>query len=597
MKWRSFMRVKMSRKGWITRILPLLPLLPLLSLCLCLLGGCGAAGGKAGGQQDFASFTGQIFQSEITASTLNMHYSLAHPENFGILEYPITFGKVSAGAGMEASVILENWKQGLEQFEKKDLPVSQQMTYDILMDYIKQELPASKFHLYDEMLRANNGIQAQLPVLLAEYTFYDEQDIRDYLGLLACVPGYFGQILEVEQTKAQKGLFMADFAAEDVAAQCTNFTQDPENNYLLSTFNDRVDGMEGISQEQASLYKQENQKLVLGQIIPAYQQLAQGISSLKGTGKNTGGLCGLPGGKEYYEYLVARTTGSSLSVTEMQKQAERQREQDLKDLEGIVEKNPSISQKCMAYQLPTEDASLILQDLREKMQEDFPAPPDVSYSIKEVHPSLEEYTAPAFYLTPPIDDVSQNCIYINRAKGDKKMQLYTTLAHEGFPGHLYQNVMERSCGLEPIRSLFGSNGYAEGWATYVEMQSFYYADVDRDVAAFLQKNQSALLSLYATADLGIHYDGWSLRDTIDFFGKYKITNKAAIQEIYQLIIEEPAHYLKYYIGYLEFMNLKEYAMKRYGGDYSDYKFHEALMEMGSAPFWVLEEYLPAYWKN
>ena len=164
------------------------------------------------------------------------------------------------------------------------------------------------------------------------------------------------------------------------------------------------------------------------------------------------------------------------------------------------------------------------------MQEDFPAPPDVSYSIKDVHPSLEEYTAPAFYLTPPIDDVSQNCIYINRAKGDKKMQLYTTLAHEGFPGHLYQNVMERSCGLEPIRSLFGSSGYAEGWATYVEMQSFYYADVDRDVAAFLQKKQSAILSLYATADLGIHYDGWSLRDTIDFFGKYKITNKAAIQD-------------------------------------------------------------------
>ena len=57
-----------------------------------------------------------------------------------------------------------------------------------------------------------------------------------------------------------------------------------------------------------------------------------------------------------------------------------------------------------------------------------------------------------------------------------------------------------------------------------------------------------LLSLYATADMGIHLDGWTLRDAVDFFGGYQITDKQVIKEIYQLIVEEPAHYLKYYIG-------------------------------------------------
>ncbi len=575
-------------------------LLLLLFLSLCLLVGCGKAQAPALGKQEtqkaFSAFTEQIFRSEISASTLNMHYSLAHPENYGILEYPITYGNLDTDSGAKASLILENWKKGLEQFRKKDLPVSQQMTYDILMDYIKREIPAAKFSLYDEMLRANNGFQAQLPVLLAEYNFYDEQDIKDYLGLIDCTPGFFEQIMQVERKKSAKELFMADFAVDDLVAQCSNFTQDPENNYLLSTFNDRIDEMVGISPKQAEFYKQENRRLVLERLIPAYQKLAQDISGLKGTGKNTGGLCGLPEGREYYEYLVAHTTGSALSVREMIEQTEMQRKQDLEDLAEIVKKNPSISQKAANYQLATEDPSLILEDLREKMQEDFPAPPDVSFQVKEMHPSLEEYTAPAFYLTPPIDDISQNCIYINRAKGDTKLQLYTTLAHEGFPGHLYQNVMERSCGLEPIRSLFGSSGYAEGWATYVEMQAYYYADVDQDVAAFLQKNQAALLSLYATADMGIHYEGWTLRDTIDFFAGYQIRNKEAIQGIYKMIVEEPAHYLKYYVGYLEFLNLKKYAMERYGGEYSNYRFHEALMKMGGAPFWVLKEYLGEYWE-
>lgn len=557
-----------------------------------LLAGCG---GKGGSQEEFSAYLNQIFRSEVPASTLNMHYNLAHPENYGITDYKVTYGNVSAGRDTEAAAILENWKKNLEQFRKKDLKVSQQMAYDIVEDYIERELPAGRFSLYQEILRPSTGFQSQLPVLLAEYTFYDEKDVQDYLELMAQTPSLFQKIMALERVKAEKGLFMADFAVEDVVAQCMAFTQDPANNYLLSTFDDRVDEAEFLTPEQAEQYKQINRQIVTGDMIPAYQRLAQELSALKGSGKNTGGLCGLQGGREYYEYLVKDTTGSDMSIEDMQAQTEAQRKQDLSELAQIAKNHPDIGQKCANYQLPTEEPEQILQDLQGKMQQDFPSPPEISFQVKEVHPSLEEYTAPAFYLTPPIDDISQNCIYINKSKGDKKIQLYTTLAHEGFPGHLYQNVMERSCGLEPIRSLFGSSGYAEGWATYVEMQSYYYADVEQDVSAFLQKNQSALLSLYATADMGIHHDGWTLRDTIDFFASYQIADKATIQKIYQLIVEEPAHYLKYYIGYLEFLNLREYAKDKFKEDYSDYKFHDALMKMGNAPFYILKEYLPEYY--
>lgn len=548
-------------------------------------------------QQAFSNYLEQVFQSEITSSTLNMHYTLAHPENYGITEYPITYGEVASTQSMEASAILENWKYNLENFEKKELTISQQMAYDIIMDYVEEEESAGKYNFYQEPLKPTTGIQSQLPVLMAEYTFYDEQDVKDYLALLGCTADYFSNIVKFEKKKAEKGLFMSDFAAEDIVTQCRNFTENPEDNYMLSTFDDRVDALDCISPEIAEEYKMQNRELVTQQVIPAYNNLADEIEALKNTGKNSQGLCYLENGKDYYTYLVAYTTGSDMSVEEMQKQTEKQRLQDLSDLTVVLKNNPDITQKCASYTLATEEPTRILQDLQIKMQQDFPTPPDTSFTIKSVHPSLEEYTAPAFYLTPPIDDISQNSIYINGSNHYEKMQLYTTLAHEGFPGHLYQNVMERSCGLEPIRSLFGSSGYAEGWATYVEMQSYYYADIDKDLAAYLQKNQSALLSLYATTDMGIHYDGWSLADTIDFFGTYQITDKEAITKIYQLIVEEPAHYLKYYIGYLEFLNLKEYAMETYGDNYSNYKFHKALMKMGNAPFSILKEYLPKYWEQ
>lgn len=546
-------------------------------------------------QQAFSNYLDQVFRSEITSSTLNMHYTLAHPENYGVNEYPITYGTIASNEGTETSAILENWEYNLNNFDKEGLSTSQQMTYDIMMDFIQEEEPAAKYTLYREILKPTTGIQSQLPVLMAEYTFYDEQDVKDYLELLSCVPDYFLKIVDFEKKKAQKGMFMSSFAAEDIIVQCRNFTAEPENNYMLSTFEDRIDTMEAISPEVAEDYKMQNRQLVTEQIIPSYNNLADEIELLKDTGKNSQGLCYLEDGKDYYTYLVSYTTGSDMPVKKMQKQTDAQRQEDLTGLAKLLKENPDITQKCANYNIGTEEPSLILQDLQIKMQQDFPAPPDTSFTIKSVHPSLEAYTAPAFYLTPPIDDISQNSIYINGSKNYTKIQLYTTLAHEGFPGHLYQNVMERSCGLEPIRSLFGSSGYAEGWATYVEMQSYYYADIEKDMAAFLQKNQSALLSLYATADMGIHYDGWSLADTIDFFGKYQITDKGVITQIYQLIVEEPAHYLKYYIGYLEFLNLKEYAMETYGEEYSNYKFHQALMKMGNAPFSILKEYLPQYW--
>lgn len=568
-----------------------------LAILLSLETGCAGNSGNIQTQQKFTEYTDQIFCSEVAASTLNMHYNLAHPEDYGITDYDVTYGNVSADTNEEAPVLLENWREKLHSFEKGELTVSQQMTYDIMMDFIEKELPAAKYGLYEEILRPSTGFTSQLPVLLAEYVFYDEQDIQDYLKLIAATPDFFRQIMEFEKKKSQQGLFMADFAVDDIVQQCQSFTAEPENNYLLSTFDSRIVEMSDIlAKEQADAYIAENRRLVLEQLIPAYQELAAAVESLKGTGKNSGGLCGLPEGKEYYCYLVSDVTGSSLSVPQMQQQTEEQRQQDLQNMKKLSSQNPGIAQKCANYQLPTEDVGLILEDLQVKMQKDFPKAPNVGYTVKSVHPSLEAYTAPAFYLTPPIDDISKNCIYINESKGDEKLKLYTTLAHEGFPGHLYQNVMERSSGLAPIRSLFGSSGYAEGWATYVEMQSFYYADVENEVAAYLQMNQSALLSLYATADMGIHYDGWTLRDTLDFFQGYNITDKQTIQEIYHLIVEEPAHYLKYYIGYLEFLNLKKYAMEKYGGDYSNYRFHQALMKMGPAPFGILKKYLPRYWE-
>jgi uncharacterized protein (DUF885 family) len=204
-----------------------------------------------------------------------------------------------------------------------------------------------------------------------------------------------------------------------------------------------------------------------------------------------------------------------------------------------------------------------------------------------VQEEMEEFLSPAFYMIPAIDNMENNTIYINRSHLPDDLNLFTTLAHEGYPGHLYQTTYYASTNPAPIRSLLDFGGYTEGWATYAEYISYYLTGLPKAQSSLLQHNDSLILGLYSLADIGIHYDDWSLHDTICFFNKYGITNTESIQNIYQLIIGDPANYLKYYIGYLEFLELKKEAIRIKGKNFTEKDFHEAVLSVGPAPFTLL----------
>lgn len=194
-------------------------------------------------------------------------------------------------------------------------------------------------------------------------------------------------------------------------------------------------------------------------------------------------------------------------------------------------------------------------------------------------------------MIPAIDNAKENVIYLNPGHMPDDLSLFTTLAHEGYPGHLYQTVYFNAAQPDPIRSLLNFDGYTEGWATYSEMLSYYFAPIEKEQATLMQRNNSVLLGLYALADMGIHYDGWTLLDTVSFFRSYGITDTEAIEEIYDLILSDPANYLKYYIGYVEFLELKKEAIEKWGKDFSQERFHQAVLDVGPAPFELIREYI------
>lgn len=542
--------------------------------------------GKSTGS--FSDFCTTLFREEMKSNTMNLHFTLKDPKAAGIDSYEITLGSLSGDSPHNQARQLKKLSEELKKYSHRSLGEKERLTCRLLSDYISRQQNLAAYPYYDEPLTPSGGVTSQLPVLLAEYPFGNTRDIEDYLGLLSQMDTYFLGILDYEQKKADAGLFMSDEACLKVIEGCEVFTEHPDDNFLIDTFSNRLNAMDGLTDTQKNAYLKQHSKVLSDHVIPAYRQMIKGLTMLLGRGHNNWGLCNFPEGKAYYEAVVSADTGCDDSVEDLFSQIAKARREDLTFCQNLLEKNPKL-----ASQSPKPDAALkeensMLSRLQKEILTDFPAPPQTEVEICHVDPALSEYLAPAFYITAPIDDISHNRIYINDAKNDTDIYYFTTLAHEGYPGHLYQTICTSSYGAPEVRSLLNYPGYTEGWATYTEMQSFYYAGLDPDLASLLQHNQAATLSLYATADIGIHYFGWEKEKNAAFWSEYGVDDTATVKRITDLILEEPGNYLKYYVGYLKFRQMRE-QLALENKSFSVSAFHEAILRTGPSPFSVLEE--------
>lgn len=534
--------------------------------------------------RQFRTFTRSLFQTEVSANTISLHYTLRSPSDYGIADIPATYGSLSSDP-VAAKASVRNVLSSLQEFDPDTLSSENTLTFKILDTYLKNASTGTDYLLYQEPLGPVSGIHTQLPVLLSEYSFYDTQDVETYLALLKETPSYFDSVIRFEQKKAASGLFMPDYQADSVLDTCQSFIDMGKENYLVSTFNERIASLDLLPENKKDSFQKENMKLVTEEIYPAYQNLITAIKSLKGKGMNEQGLSHFPYGKKYYEYLVRQTTGCNESISRLRLMTRAQILEDLSVMQKVLFPADAALTKASVLEQTSPDS--MLDDLRSKITDTFPEIPDVDFQVKYVPESMQDYLSPAFYMIPAIDNLTENVIYINNGQTASGLNLYTTLAHEGYPGHLYQTVYFSASEPDPIRSILDFGGYVEGWATYAEMMSYYLAPLPKTEASLLQKNSSVILGLYALADMGIHYDGWSVTDTVRFFSDYGINDPNAVQSVYKLIIGSPANYLKYYIGYLKFYELKKEMADAMGNQFSQKEFHRAVLDVGPAPFEIV----------
>lgn len=585
---------------------------------------------------EFESFTEEFFLNELQTNPIHFHYSVDHPDAYHIDESLLKMPVYHEGEAANDIYALSLLDKQLEKFEDKNLSDKNRYLYHLLESYIDALSGTAAYPYFSDPLSPSSGAPAELPILLAEYRFDTAKDVELYLSILSQIPDYFDGLMVYEREKAAAGLFMSDLTVDKVIRQCTSLMNPEQLNnhthFLEVTFHSRLQDLVDrsvLTEKEAASYQSENNRLLTTVVAPAYDRLADELTLLRGSGDEICGLAHRPGGREYYEALLHLQTGSCRDIDEIKKLLYNDLSSNYAELGHLLRSDESIRNKLAENTslLPEMSPEDILTRLKSAIQQDYPPiPADASdgaidCTVKYVDDSLEAYTAPAFYMTPPIDNVLNNTIYINELDTSDALSLFTTLAHEGYPGHLYQTVYSQryrsKSGQAPLQSVLYYGGYVEGWAVYAEMSSYDYAallaaDSYPEAAGYYRAcrlDRQIQLCLYSLLDIAIHYDGASFEDIRKILTSFGSLDDATIAAIYAYIAEEPCNYPKYYLGYLEILELKKqaavvwYNARQTDGAHQDtdgsvmknheflYYFHSFLLENGPADFGTLSDLL------
>lgn len=552
----------------------------------------------------------EFIQSELVASVesdyLSAHIYFEHPENYGIdpTNIEVTLGTRAndEAAYTEAVEETKKTRETLEAFNRDLLTEQQKDIYDNYLEMAKLAETSNdeKFRYTGSAFDTMTGLHTQLPTLFADYILRNEQDVTDLILLIKDVKPYMDSLLDYTKKQADMGLLMIDL--DTVIEDSQKTYNEGENSAVLTSMNATIDKLD-LSDELKSQYKDELKTAFMDSFITAYGAIIETMEGLKGSKNNTQGLYYLENGKEYYEILFKDKTGTSRSIEDTQKLLDELADEMIKTAQKIAMIDRSAYETWAYNEADTgyTDFESMLADLNKWFKEDFPDVGDIDYEIKPLDPELSVSGIAAYFNIPAIDGTTKKQIRVNTNQDALEigaLDTFSTVAHEGLPGHMYQTDYAYKNIPSVFHNLFGNNlGYTEGYATYVEFYALnYLSDVSENIRT-LQKVMSVYTNcLIAQMDIGIHYEGWTLEQTQQYMEDNGL-NAAAAEGLYAQLQSNAGAFLSYYVGYAELNELENEAKKALGDKFTPMGFHQAILEAGSVHFDIVKRHVNQYIEN
>lgn len=521
----------------------------------------------------FDALIEQDFIDTMESDYLTMHFTVKDYEAMGITKPEPVLGEINADSFDEMRTQAEEMIAKLEAFDVSTLSKEQKTDYDAIMAaYIDQRDRAADAN-FSWLFTPSSNIILNTSTNLTEFVFYTEEDFQDYISLLSSFPAYVDSAMTLTERQASDGYFMADAALDETLASIDGFTGKKEDNPILVDFENDVDSAAYLSDGAKVDYKTQVSDLVLNTVLPACENVRDRLSSLRGSG-SANGYTGIEGGKEYFEKVLQNNCSTTRSGEEQFEDLDAFMQKIIRTYIDLLQHNSSYGSVNMT------DPDEILSYLSDNLEKyDFPAIDDVSYDAQYLDPSVVSGNVLAYYVGSPVDAYHENAIKINGDGVTDANTLYQTLAHEGYPGHLYQHVYY--LGTDPLllRTVCSFLGYTEGWAMYAELEALEWDVVSDDDASFMAAEIALNYALSAVTDVAVNYLGYDVAQLADYLDSLGL-NSAVAQELYDIVICYPGDYGSYGYGMVRLLNMQEYAKESLGSAFDALSFHKIILDGG-----------------
>ena len=539
-------------------------------------------------KESFSDFEDELFQEMMSEDYTTLHFSLRDYQKYGIEKPDVNIGDASWDDYEDNVEDCDEYLKKLQSFDYDSLSETEQKDYRTISFYLERNKELNSYPYFDWAFNSAEGVIDNLLTTFTEFVFYEKEDIDDYLATLASVPAYLDQCLENTKKQAAKGYFLTDAMLKATEDAIEKFVDKKDDNELIKIFDENIDAFDGLSTEEKEAYKKKNQEIVLNAYIPSYEKVAEELQKLKGSRKADYNVSSLDGGSEYYAALARYKTSIDADVETILDICTQYIEKSVDELYDIMQNHSEVTEETLDF----DSAEDVLSYLEGHLDA-FPVLDKVYYNVQYLDPSVANDSIVAYYLSPPVDDMRDNVIKINGDNVSDVLDLYTTLAHEGFPGHLYQTNYYIQQQPSLLRTQLTMMGYQEGWGMFAEGQALHVSGLSEYASEYQKINIELNYVLSAAVDLGVNGLGWSTKDVSKYLDRLDL-NSSIAKDLYDFATLQPGTILPYGVGVAMFELLENKAKNALGNDFDQKAFNEVLLNDGNRPFEVVEDDVNAY---
>lgn len=535
--------------------------------------------------KDFDLFLDTIFDELVSDNYLYMHFNVADYKAMGIEKPEVGFGHIVYGVDEEEFNKTEKQLEDLLAFDYDKLSLRQQYDYDLLHYSLLETLCGLEYSKYNLIFSSSSQFCDGIVTNLMEFAMYDEESEEDFLAVLKDVPNYINEAIEYSKQQSNDGLYHSDDMLDEEISYIDNL----------------------ISSNGKSIYEHykeydiypEVKELVENEVIPAFVTLKEYLNTLYGKTKSDKlALTKINNGYAEYTYITNTSNNGDMYAIYTQLievysdwvnnfiNAYQNNEHILEDYEDFLNDDKAIN-------LSAED---MLEYLRNNSSKRYEYLEDANYVVSSLD-TLGDSTL-GYYVSPPIDNLNQNVIRVNAKINNEEydqMSVFEVMAHEGFPGHLYQNIYFQQKNPHKFRATQSFIGYTEGYADLAAMDAIDMLNVDDGYKAVAKLNSITFNShlLLSIVDLGVNYFGWDV-NTIGNKLEKLFLDKAIAQPLYDMVVAMPGTFVRYGVGYVSHLNLRKKAMDELGDKFDFVAYDRAIIENGPLPFAILEGVVEDY---